>query len=60
MAAVTEQRSEADEPAVSLRGLAKVYDRGVAALGPIDLKSARGNSFPCSVLPAAESRPRCA
>jgi NitT/TauT family transport system ATP-binding protein len=42
MAAVTEQRSEADEPAVSLRGLAKVYDRGVAALGPIDLEVRKG------------------
>ena len=29
-------------PAVSLRGVTKTYDRGVAALGPLDLEARRG------------------
>jgi NitT/TauT family transport system ATP-binding protein len=40
--AVTESGSDADEPAVSLRGVTKVYESGVAALGPIDLELRKG------------------
>jgi NitT/TauT family transport system ATP-binding protein len=42
MAVSTGTESDTDAPAVSLRGLAKVYDNGVAALGPIDLEVGKG------------------
>jgi NitT/TauT family transport system ATP-binding protein len=40
--AVTESESDADELAVSLRGVTKIYDSGVVALGPIDLEVRKG------------------
>jgi NitT/TauT family transport system ATP-binding protein len=41
-AALSKTDSGAGGPAVSLRGVTKVYDNGVAALGPFDLDVARG------------------
>ena len=46
--------------AVSLRGVTKVYDNGVMALGPLDLDVRRASSCRCSGRPAAASRRRCA
>jgi NitT/TauT family transport system ATP-binding protein len=40
--ALTESGSDTDELAVSLRGVTKVYDGGVVALGPIDLEVCKG------------------
>src|ERR1700681_3468702 len=41
-AALRETGSDASDLAVSLRGVTKVYDSGVAALGPIDLEVRKG------------------
>src|ERR1019366_2856226 len=40
--ALTETGPDPSGPAVSLRGVTKVYDSGVAALGPIDLEVRKG------------------
>ncbi len=46
--------------AVSLRGVTKVYDNGVMALGPLDLDGAtKASSCRCSGRRVAESRRRC-
>ena len=57
--ALSETDIDAAGLAVRLRGVTKVYDNGVAALGPLDLDVAKVNSSRCSGLPAAENRPRC-
>ncbi len=41
-AALSEARSDSEGLAVSLRGVTKLYDNGVMALGPLDLDVARG------------------
>jgi len=41
-AALSEARSDSEGLAVSLRGVTKLYDTGVMALGPLDLDVARG------------------
>ena len=41
-AAVTEMGSDAADLAVSLRGVTKVYDNGVVAVGPLDLDVRKG------------------
>src|SRR6202023_3887628 len=43
-AALHETGSDASDLAVSLRGVTKVYDSGVVALGPMDLEVRKGES----------------
>ena len=57
-AASSEADSGTSALAVSLRGVTKVYDNGVMALGPLDLDVAQASSSRCSDRPAAASRRR--
>ena len=58
-AALSEIDARAAGLAVSLRGVTKVYDNGVAALGRSTSTCAAASSCRCSDRPAAASRPRC-
>ena len=57
-AALSETDSGTAGLAVSLRGVTKVYDSGVMALGPLDLDVAKASSCRCSGRRVAESRRR--
>ena len=46
--------------AVRLRGVTKIYDSGVTALGPLDLDVGRGEFISLLGPSGAENRPRCA
>jgi NitT/TauT family transport system ATP-binding protein len=58
-AALSEANSGTAGVAVRLRGVTKVYDSGVMALGPLDLDVGKGEFLSLLGASVAESRRRC-